>query len=233
MRKPSMAIDFDWFVGDTILSLETGETKIVGFASAVKRAEKAGINPEYAATFLIGLQACDAWYKKNRVAYSHLKNLTEGNSGNAPKNAALVDERESLNAASFYERQVLIVLGFMRLCGAKTVSKKHLAPFTNQLKKFFPRKNNQDNGDLPLARIYRNLNQRGNRLRGTCDKKFRRKRGRDRGMLMGRRLFLEIHTEIKGMTKFLFLICRYFNFFNSHGVSFTFGFAKKNKKRKN
>ncbi len=32
--------------------------------------------------------------------------------------------------------------------------------------------------------------------------------------IFGQRLFLEIHTEIKGMTKFLFLILSYFNFFD-------------------
>lgn len=184
MQGSGLTISYDEVVSIVVERLEADEMHIEGFEEALKRAEGEGLDREYAATFLVGLEAAQIWYLENRPAYEHAKALTEGNSVNAYYKQTLVRERRENNRSAFSRKKNLILFGYMRACGEDKIAKRCLAPLTDCLRVVLLLSDYELRGDDAKEKVYKVLYEQG--------RKFRKK---ERNPFdLGYVLFDEIHS---------------------------------------
>lgn len=181
-----------------VANAQTGREPIAGFSACVRAAEQGGIDPLYAQTFLIGLQACREWYQENRSSYEMAKfgeEIRRNRDGTVTSSHSIwADWREEYNRFTREEKEVLLLLGYMQACKAQTVSKRYLAPLTSCIQEILELPDYEEQGYDPEDRVYRLLWKRGNDFRKKLNPEFKSKNGHDAGMQKGETFFREIHS---------------------------------------
>lgn len=185
---------FESVLEEVVKGLLANEHEIVGMDFALQDADKAGIEPEYAETFLVGLESCRIWYDANRWRYGMASNLTSGNSRYSAKNRRLIEERNDVSRFGRAERENLLLLGYMRKCGTKTVSKRFLDPLAMCIREILGLPYYERNRKVTQERVYRVLHKRGSGFRRRCDPNYKERNGQDRAMTEGEDFFDEIHA---------------------------------------
>ena len=165
MPRTGLSESFEEVLSDIVRWLAEESIELAGLVSALDDAGDAGIDPEYAATFLVGLEATKTWYVINRPAYDLARNLTDGNSRYAGRHAELIEERNELNRSSFYRQQNLILLGYVSACGMTTISKKLFDPVAECVRGILDLPDYALDGEDTRERVYKILHKRGMDLR--------------------------------------------------------------------